>query len=189
MVAAACASPASSPPVSRPAPNTSAGLSIERHQRYYDIAGASVPELRGAIRRLGPAGGDEALTVWDLEWTYGDAPAATGCVLRDVKVTLTVTTTLPRWEPPAGAPARLIESWRTYLEHVRVHEAGHQAIAEQYAQRLVTALGSLRRATCRDVWDAAQRTATGVVEEGRAKNRAYDVETRHGQTQGVVLTP
>jgi len=39
------------------------------------------------------------------------------------------------------------------------------------------------------VWDAAQRTATRVVEEGRTRNRAYDVETKHGQTQGVVLAP
>jgi len=100
-----------------------------------------------------------------------------------------VTTTLPRWEPPAGTPARLVESWRTYLAHVRVHEAGHKAIAERYARKLVAALGSLRGATCREVWDAAQRTATRVVEEGRTRNRAYDVETKHGQTQGVLLEP
>jgi len=148
-----------------------------------------VQQLRDEIRRLGPQGGDDALTVWDLEWTYGDAPAAHGCVLRNVRVTLTVTTTLPRWEPPAGTPARLVESWRTYLAHMRVHEAGHKAIAEQYARKLVAALGSLRGATCREVWDAAQRTATRVVEEGRTRNRAYDVETKHGQTQGVVLAP
>src|SRR5207247_1440740 len=156
----------------------------DSHERYYDIAGSSVQELRDEIRRLGPQGGDDALTVWDLQWTYGDAPAAHGCVLRNVKVTLTVTTTLPRWEPRAGTPAHLVESWRTYLAHVRVHEAGHKAIAEQYAKKLVAALGSLRGATCREVWDAAQRTATRVVEERSEERR---VGKRGGGGGGGVV--
>src|SRR5205823_6675722 len=112
-----------------------------------------------------------------------------GCGLRNVKVTFTLNTTLPRWAPPAGTPARLIESWRTSLRNLTLHEAGHRAIAGQNARDLLAALLALRGSTCQEVWDGASRTAERVVAEGRARNRAYDVETKHGQTQGVELPP
>src|SRR5439155_24671720 len=76
-----------------------------------------------------------------------------------------------------------------YFQHVRQHEAGHRAIAEQNARDLLAALSSMRAATFQQVMDAASRTGERIVAEGRAKNRAYDVQTKHGQTQGVVLPP
>lgn len=169
-----------------------AGLSITTHERYYDVSGTSVSELRDAIRRLGPQEQGQpadALTVWDLEWTYAERRSAEGCTLRDVRVTLMMTMTLPRWNPPADAPARLVAAWREYLDHVKIHEAGHQAIADQYARRLLTALTGLRAASCDALWDAASRTAARINAEGQARNRAYDLETKNGQTQGVVLQP
>jgi predicted secreted Zn-dependent protease len=144
------------------------------------------------MRRNGPATHgvtEDALTVWDLTWTYRDHPVDNGCVLRDVRVMLTVTVTLPHWIPPPEAPQPLIAAWTTFLERIRVHEAGHQTIAERSARELASALSGLHAATCRTLWTTAERLATGVVERGRARNRAYDVETQHGQTQGVVLGP
>jgi len=148
--------------------------------------------LRDAVHRLGPqeqGQAADALTVWDLEWTYAERPSADGCTLRDVHVNLTVTMTLPRWNPPGDAAPRVVAVWRDYLDHVKIHEAGHRSIAEHYAQRLLTALTGLRAASCDAVWDAASRTAARVNAEGQARNRAYDVETKNGQTQGVVLEP
>jgi predicted secreted Zn-dependent protease len=191
-VAAACSSPrpATPPTPLRPAAAATAALTIDAHERFYDVTGATVAELRDAMRRLGPRGSDghgDAVTVWNLEWTYGEGRPADGCALRDVRVTLAVTVTLPRWDPPRDAPRRLVDSWRRFLERVQVHEGGHRAIAERYARRLAAALTALRAPTCEAVWDEAKRTGARVVEEGRAANRAYDVETKHGQTQGVVL--
>jgi predicted secreted Zn-dependent protease len=197
-LSAGCAAPAArplpAPAPTAPPPSSArpAGLSIATHERYYDVTGTSVAELRDAIRRLGPqeqGQAADALTVWDLEWTYAERPSAEGCALRDVRVTLSVTMTLPRWDPPADAPARLIAAWHEYLDHVKIHEAGHRAIAEQYAHRLLSALTGLRAASCDAVWDAASRTAARVNGEGQARNRAYDVETKNGQTQGVLLQP
>jgi predicted secreted Zn-dependent protease len=198
VLGAGCAAPPARPlPAPRPAvpPGASArpaGLSIATHERYYDVTGTSVSELRDAIRRLGPqeqGQAADALTVWDLEWTYAEQRSGESCTLRDVRVTLNVTMTLPRWNPPADAPTGLLASWRTYLDHVKIHEAGHRVIAEQYAHRLLTALTGLRAASCDAVWDEASRTATRVNAEGQGRNRAYDVETKNGQTQGVVLQP
>src|SRR2546427_6164464 len=178
VLAAAC----SSSPPEAPAPAAGAAAApaapgalpflISGREQYYDIDGASAGALRDQIRRLGPKDDTgqsrDALTVWELEWTYRDAPAPDGCALSDVKVTLHVTITLPRWKAPATAPASLSGSWRTYLEHVRVHEGGHRTIAERNARTLFAALGPLKATTCDELHTLASRTAEEIVADGRA---------------------
>ena len=188
------APPGPPPPAPAPAPAAPAShIAIAGREQYYDIDGSSAGALRDQIRRLGPkdesGNARDALTVWNLEWTYHEVGDTTGCALRDVQVRLDVTVTLPRWKPPATAPARLSDSWRTYLEHVKLHEAGHRTIAQRFARQLFTALSELSAATCAELDRVASRRAEEIVAEGRARNRAYDVETKHGQTQGVVLEP
>src|SRR4029077_14746632 len=130
-----------------------------------------------------------ALTVWSIEWAYTPASRPDGCVLRDVKVTLNVAVTLPRWKPPATVSPAVVRSWQTYLKAVRLHEAGHRAIAERNARDVMAALLPLRGTNCDQLSDQATRTAEQIFADGRARNRAYDVDTKHGQTQGVVLQP
>ncbi len=185
-----------SSPETAPAPAPAAAAApaalpivITAHDQYYDIDGSSAGALRESIRRLGPAGGDDALTVWELESTYRATPDGADCGLKDVKVTLTVTTTLPRWAPPSDATATLRQTWRTYVQHVRQHEAGHRTIAERNARDLVRVLQALRAPTCAELETLASRRVEEVVADGRARNRQYDVDTKHGQTQGVDLGP
>jgi predicted secreted Zn-dependent protease len=200
MLTGACAS--SSPePASAPTPAAdSAALAraasraaITAREQYYDIDGSSAGALRNQISRLGPKDesgkSKDALTVWSLEWAYGTVQRGDRCALRDVKVTLDVSVTLPRWTPPSTATAQLIGTWRTYLRNVKLHESGHRTIAERNARELMSALTALRGASCDKLSDEATRTAERIVADGRARNRAYDVQTKHGQTQGVELGP
>jgi predicted secreted Zn-dependent protease len=162
-------------------------------EQYYDVDGSSAGALRDQINRLGPKDESgksrDALTVWSIEWAYAATSRPDGCVLRDVKVTLNVAVTLPRWKPPATATPEVVKSWQAYLRAVRLHEAGHRAIAERNAREVMAALTPLRGANCDLLSNEATRTAEQIVADGRARNRAYDVETKHGQTQGVVLGP
>jgi len=167
--------------------------SIVPTEQYYDIDGSSAGALRDQINRLGPKDESgksrDALTVWSIEWSYAATSRPDGCVLRDVKVALSVAVTLPRWKPPASATPEVVKSWQAYLRAVRLHEAGHRAIAERNAREVMAALTPLRGANCDLLSSDATRTAEQIVADGRARNRAYDVETKHGQTQGVVLGP
>jgi predicted secreted Zn-dependent protease len=198
VLVSACGS--SSPEVAPPAPAAAPAVaadaarpSMVATEQDYDIDGSSVGALRDQINRLGPKDESgksrDALTVWSIEWAYTPASRPDGCVLRDVKVTLNVAVTLPRWKPPATASPEVVRSWQTYLKAVRLHEAGHRAIAERNARDVMAALLPLRGANCDHLSDQATRTAEQIVADGRARNRAYDVDTKHGQTQGVVLQP
>jgi predicted secreted Zn-dependent protease len=180
-------------PAATPVAPSGARPAIAATEQYYDIDGSSAGALRDQINRLGPKDESgksrDAVTVWSVEWSYTATSRPDGCVLRDVKVTLDVATTLPRWKPPAGATPAVVRSWQTYLKAVRLHEAGHRAIAERNARDVMAALTPLRGPNCDLLSDQATRTAEQIVADGRARNRAYDVETKHGQTQGVVLGP
>src|SRR2546425_5996541 len=199
MLTLACAS--SPEPASTPTPasdsaalaRTAPRAAVTAREQYYDIDGSSAGALRNQISRLGPKDesgtSHDALTVWSLEWASATAQRGDGCALRDVKVTLHVSVTLPRWTPHATATAQLKDSWRTYLRNVRLHESGHRTIAERNARELMTALTALRGTACAALSDQATRTAEQIVADGRARNRAYDVQTQHGQTQGVELGP
>src|SRR6266480_5318511 len=125
-VALAYACGSSTPePVSTPTPAAdSAALAraalratIAAREQYYDIDGSSAGALRNQINRLGPKDesgeSKDALTVWSVESAYAAAQRGDSCVLRDVKVTLDVTVTLPRWKPPATATAQLVRTWQT----------------------------------------------------------------------------
>src|SRR5690348_2533971 len=116
MVVLACACGSSNPePVSTPTPavdsaalaRAAARAAISAREQYYDIDGSSAGALRHQIRRLGPKDesgtSQDALTVWNLEWGYGTVQRGDSCVLRNVKVTLDLSVTLPRWKPPATA--------------------------------------------------------------------------------------
>ncbi len=199
MLTCACASspePASAP---TPVPDSAAlaraapRAAITAREQYYDIDGSSAGALRDQISRLGPKDesgkSQDALTVWSIEWGYGTAQRGDSCLLRDVKVTLNVSVTLPRWKPPATATADVRKKWQAYLTAVRLHEAGHRTIAERNAREVMAALTPLRGATCDKLSDEATRTAERIVADGRARNRAYDIQTKHGQTQGVELNP
>ncbi len=199
MLTCACASspePASAP---TPVPDSAAlaraapRAAITAREQYYDIDGSSAGALRDQISRLGPKDesgkSQDALTVWSIEWGYGTAQRGDSCLLRDVKVTLNVSVTLPRWKPPATATADVRKKWQAYLTAVRLHEAGHRTIAERNAREVMAALSPLRGATCDNLSDEATRTAERIVADGRARNRAYDIQTKHGQTQGVELGP
>ena len=197
IVATGCGSSPEVAPTPAPA-SASAGAaaarpSIVASEQYYDIDGSSAGALRNQISRLGPKDesgkSQDALTVWSLEWVYGTARRGDSCVLRDVKVTLNVSVTLPRWKPPAMATAQLLKTWQAYLKAVRLHEAGHRTIAERNAREVMAALTPLRGANCDKLSDEATRAAERIVADGRARNRAYDIETKHGLTQGVELGP
>jgi predicted secreted Zn-dependent protease len=198
LLAYACGSsnpePVSTP---TPAPDSAARAalraSISAREQYYDIDGSSAGALRNQIRRLGPKDesgkSQDALTVWNLEWGYGTVQRGDSCLLRDVKVTLDVSVTLPRWKPPATASPELLKTWQAYLKAVRLHEAGHRTIAERNAREVMAALTPLRGTNCDKLSGEATRLAEQIVADGRARNRAYDVQTKHGQTQGVELGP
>jgi predicted secreted Zn-dependent protease len=153
----------------------------KRETIYYDISGASDSELRAQMDQLGPVDdlGEryDALTRWDFQWRWpGGGPE--GCRLSAVRITYSISVTLPRWSAPPDAAPELVRRWETYLGAVTAHEEGHVALVVDNVAALTSAIEA---ATCETANDAAGSVMTAINQA----NIAYDVRTDHGATQGA----
>ena len=158
---------------------------------YYAVTGNSVREIISSLARSGPAGqlgSMHASTQWKVDWHYRTETSANGCVCSSFTTDVTITTLLPRWLPSTNASVEVRQAWRSYINALTDHENGHagfavQAVAEM--KRRVDAIGEV--ASCSALAQQLDQIGNEVLEEHRKKEKDYDIQTRHGATQGAFL--
>jgi predicted secreted Zn-dependent protease len=185
LAAGACAPAASvgPPPITR---------DPSAEYKFYDVVGDSPGALWRSMRESGPppADGFPALgrTDWNVTWRASWDGAGI-CQVRNADVRLQTTITLPRWNPPATAPAALVAQWDAFLRALSVHEAGHAEIGSEAARVVRRELERVTAPDCASMNSRTQEAVGRVLEDFRAGNRSYDAQTRHGVTQGAVWPP
>ncbi len=179
-----------SPPGDEPdAGELPAGVNVETKHENYTIRGASADALRSDLARLGPKdqdGSHHAYTRWNVRWSYPYARSPGSCATGKANVSVTVTFTMPEWEPPSDAPAELVERWNKYIKALEHHENGHKEHGLGAARDVLRKLERLEaEPDCDSMNREANAAANRVVEDYKAKDKAYDRDTRHGATQGA----
>lgn len=148
---------------------------------YYDVSGDNVTALRAQLDRLSPADGSgaryDAYTTWHIAWSWPVTADGT-CRLRAATVSVGITLRLPRWLPPAGAPAWLVHDWQRYVAALQTHEQGHLDLVERSAPSV---LAAIQGASCATAGAAAHAVSARIQQ----LNDAYDAATDHGATQGA----
>lgn len=168
------------------------GLTVELHEQYYDITGATPAELRRAMRERGPAEGDrrwDGYTRWNVRWRYRYAPRAGVCRMTDVNVTYTSTITLPRWSPAPSISPDIVREWRRFVSALEGHERGHRYIGADAAREVLRRIRDVQAMHCTAIGAEANALGQRILDDYRERQRAYDDETRHGQTQGALWPP
>jgi predicted secreted Zn-dependent protease len=157
----------------------------------YIVSGATITQLRTALRALRPAAGDgarfDAITRWEIKYRYHfDPDAIGGCGPAGAQVHLEMHMEFPTLGGDVPPQTRIaIES---YLTALRVHENGHVRIDREIAAAVVEAVrGTPPQPSCERLREAVRAAAGRVVEEGHSRNREYDARTRHGATQRAVF--
>jgi predicted secreted Zn-dependent protease len=163
---------------------------VRQVDKSYDVSGATAEELRNAMNRLGPVGPDgtrfDGYTTWYVAWKYRFNETSGGCRLTRLDVTCDVTTTLPRWANQRDGSAGLKQGWSTYFSALSLHEAGHKDIGVRAAAAVEDEVGRLAsQPTCRELEQAVEAKAQGILERFRRDELEYDRTTRHGQAQGA----
>ncbi len=173
-----CACAGSAPPADR----------VEDRKEYYAIVGASGQELRWALGRLGPINDKgtrvDALTRWEMTYTFGHAERGGGCRIDAFETSATITMVLPRWTPGPGAPAALVKRWDEYAACIVLHENGHRTIyldGIADLRRRATALGSFP--ACEAATGALERAAAEVLRRIQDGQEAYEERSDHGYKQ------
>ncbi|HEY9228857.1 MAG TPA: DUF922 domain-containing protein [Gemmatimonadaceae bacterium] len=159
---------------------------------YYDIQGNSARGLVDEMRRLGPktaAGGvffGEAQS--PLRWEWRTRADGMDCSSSFVNVFVRSEIRLPRWTPPTDASPELVAQWKQFITALQTHEIGHKDIAGRGARDVLTALQRLRTA-CSSFSAEAKRATDGIMARVRNEQAQYDLQTRHGATQGATFPP
>ncbi|MCX6903101.1 MAG: DUF922 domain-containing protein, partial [Verrucomicrobia bacterium] len=167
------------------------GPTVTVTTNYYRVTGSTPEEIHRSKEAARPGTNRmkfDAITEWNITWTYRYSQRGDQFAVDSVNTKTTVVVTLPRWTPPAGTDPATIKTWQSYVQGLALHEQGHQNFARQAAievQRQLTALPA--SPSVRDLQTVIEQTGNRVVDQFHLKEKEYDQATNHGATQGAVL--
>jgi predicted secreted Zn-dependent protease len=154
-------------------------------ERTYPVVGCSPAELVAAMSLLGPTRGGHryaAYTDWVVTYRFRVVDLAPAAVAVEADVTMT----LPHWIPLRSVPRELVDRWERYVDALRAHERGHVALAERAVEEVRAAIAKTpRQLDIGAVHATAASAAEAALAAVRERERDYDVETRHGASQGA----
>lgn len=165
--------------------------SVRWSTNYYPVTGSTVREIRDSIRSKRPwrdRFSHDAMTDWRVNWRFNLVAGAEGCRCAAFSTQTSILVTMPRWIAPTNAAETTVNRWTDYRAALGRHEAAHAAIALAAAAELnkrARAIGVA--ADCDQLKQRLEEAGRIVIEEFRARDKAYDEKTQHGGTEGAVL--
>jgi len=150
---------------------------------YYSVTGTDFREIRRSIETArpwkDPFDGD---TRWTVTWKFNFTENAAGCSGSSFSTTTKITTTMPRWTPPADVLPEMKELWTRYYTNLVAHETGHARLALAAAAEIRQRLGeTAAQANCDQLKRVINERAEKVVADYRAREKEYDRRTDHGR--------
>lgn len=127
----------------------------------YFVEGDTLADVQADMDANGPSG-FWAYTTWNVNWNG------------DCETTVTADVTLPRLGPGTNLSDEDVAEFDRMLAALQAHELQHVDIGLAYA-------ADIEDKSCPDNSDA-------ILQPYLEQERAFDVETEHGRTQGVYLS-
>lgn len=163
------------------------GVTVIAPVKRFPITAATVAGMRAELRRDGPRINGrswDGATHWSLRWTYGlrNEPGS-GCRVHGVRVEVRADITMPEWLPTVESDDDTKRWWRRYESGLMAHEAEHARLAVDAGNRIRRAVEGRIGMTCDALRASANAEGQKILDEMRAQQARYDIETRHGGTQ------
>jgi predicted secreted Zn-dependent protease len=162
---------------------------VSEQTTYYNVSGATAQAIRASINQSRPADDrgqrHDALTKWNLRFSYKTMPRQGGCAVSAMDVTLTLQVILPRWVNESAGSPDLVNSWRRYQVAIVTHENGHKQVALNGANRLRNEALSARGPNCNVLGPQLDAMTASIVNQIRGQQNLYDQQTDHGSSQGA----
>lgn len=155
---------------------------------YYDVQGATVPEIRADLDLKRAHDGDGYAEAF-YTWSYRAKMNASGsrCRLTSLSIALAQTYAMPHWVAPDDAAPDVRATWDTYLDRLWAHERGHGRISLAAATTIERQLAAMRRPACDRLLADASAAVHARIRMQRTQQLAYDARTGHGATQGATF--
>lgn len=159
------------------------GVSVD----YYNVRGTTARQIDNEIRRFGPNDG-HALAVARIRMIPDVAYDRSGgrCRFSRARVGVNAAVTLPRFIDRNRTDAQLKRAIDNLDEYARFHEAVHVAIANEYADRIGTALRDLpAQASCETLDSQAAAVSRALLKQHDGAQKKFD---RDEQRRLAALT-
>jgi predicted secreted Zn-dependent protease len=165
---------------------------VTEKDEYYEVQGRNESELRCGMDHNSCKWDDgnryDSVTSWRVKWDYGYDRTPQSCAAASFKTSVEVVIRYPKWVHDDGVPQALVSKWDNYIKNLTVHENGHRDMAVAEVADLSRAVAKLSPATnCSDVDREVQTLCRLRMKKLNADEKAYDVITKHGFTQGAIF--
>lgn len=162
--------------------------------KYYKIKLHSVnsrSEISRVLSRASPIVTDgksyRGRANWNVSWRYRRRYRNNYCYIEDISTTVNLVYTMPK-AITLPKSKNLLDSYSSYYKALLLHEEGHGEIAVKGATAIEVQLGKMKRkGNCSKISKAANAKAHEILRIYKAANRAYDLRTEHGRTQGASI--
>jgi predicted secreted Zn-dependent protease len=148
---------------------------------YYNFTGSNIKEIAANLRAhrsdMPNHGHYYGYTTWNIGYNLQQTPD--GCVFSG-PINFSATIIMPRLAEESRLREPELEKWTSFISALARHEMGHVRVAYDNLEEVRRALVG---ETCREADQAGQRTAQKL----READAQYDIDTKHGATQGAVL--
>lgn len=168
------------------------GIINDTQQVFYDVSASSFSKLGKRMKKAAPPGQNgktkigETASKWKL--SIETTKSQGHCETANVVVTLTSTTTAPRWLEYNDASLHEQKAWDAFQEGLREHANGHIDIGlETVAEMRKSLLEVPPATTCEALKAQMQIYVDGAKAKFDLAHADYDKETKHGKRQGAIL--
>ncbi|HBF29304.1 DUF922 domain-containing protein [Rhizobium sp.] len=163
-----------------PVQNASAETIVRKSIRYFPIHGNTAAELDHQLETKGPHTGTSGLrhpgaTKIRFGGTMNYLKRPNSCAIDNIKVTVSITITLPSWKNRSKTNAELNMIWDTLAADIKRHEERHAEIAVQHARDLDKRLKALTTTKNCDVMaDKVSELTDTVTQEHEDDQLRFD---------------
>lgn len=146
----------------------------------YPVSGRSRRAVREEMNERRPETGGQrhdARTTWRYSYKVGGREGV--CRPETAEVTVAITVIMPDLEAPERLGRQDRAAWDRYIAALAFHEGNHARIANLGAERMQQSMRAA--ASC----DALRQLIEAESDQVAAASRQYDLQTRHGATEGA----
>ena len=150
---------------------------IKTKYKSYSVPGTSPYALLSYMQRNGPnVNGSHALASTAASIHHkADFKGTGNCRIKNYKVTMSFTITLPKAKHISRMPKKVRSRWKQFASHARWHENKHKQIWIGCAQRIERKVRALRaRGSCNAVWAKARALAKVELARCDRLHAAFD---------------
>lgn len=167
-------------------------IDVTERIEFYIVRGKSPEALLREMQAKGPTGivdlGRRYFAQADssVSWSYQYENTPAGCAVETAEVGVETTYTYPSWEGREKASGRLTAYWDHFLGRLETHERGHADISRAAGAEIARSIQATPpQPDCPALEKAIKDVAGAVMKANEKRQRAYDRETNHGETQGA----